>query len=427
MTTTTGDELAAEYGVQEPSRIDNAHPALLFAQGSGSPSGDAALTAQLSGTFLQRHAIATGPPPRQIICYRRNIFQVRGTIDLKGSLSHGDARPAVVRVTLSAVENTKGDEVAIVVVPKTAASKSSGGPGSPAPIEIAHKSRDGRGYGGLIPFCWPRLQFRSATTKGGRRKAKGPEQYFIIHIRLTADFPDGSSVLLSDNMSAPIIVRGRSPCNFPATQNSSPGNQQLITETSHEARESTESQPLPASVANPPRDGSHNAYLLEGEFPNYDDEFLFDISALDFPINSELGAHFLEDEFRSGDGSFTLSPYLNFGDANFPSIGPPAALHPGLPTSAIQSPSSLSVASSRHDAAANFQNSASLVQQATENKDSEPLASEEAFTYKYIPLGADDRTPPVQGVYQPHAVHHKLHIPKTMQGNNKRYFGELAD
>lgn len=104
------------------ARIDETDQALFFTATKTTPSDRAlaphlaVITAQLSGTFLR------GPHPG-IVCYRRNFFHVRGTIvfqsttkSLLAATPRGDSRHIHISASLSAVESTNGDQVAIIAL-----------------------------------------------------------------------------------------------------------------------------------------------------------------------------------------------------------------------------------------------------------------------------------------------------------------------
>lgn len=53
-----------------------------------------------------------------------------------------------------------------------------------------------------------------ATANNGRRKEL--QQHFVLHLKVHATLANNSKVTLSESVTAPIVVRGRSPRNFQA-------------------------------------------------------------------------------------------------------------------------------------------------------------------------------------------------------------------
>ena len=53
-----------------------------------------------------------------------------------------------------------------------------------------------------------------ATANNGRRKEL--QQHFVLHLKVFGTLPDNSKVVLTESITAPIVVRGRSPRNFQA-------------------------------------------------------------------------------------------------------------------------------------------------------------------------------------------------------------------
>ena len=88
------------------------------------------------------------------------------------------------------------------------------------------------------------LYFRSflltssrATANNGRRKEL--QQHFVLHLKLHGTLENGQKLVLSELVTAPIVVRGRSPRNFQARKEipllgSSAGSRgQTLVETGH--------------------------------------------------------------------------------------------------------------------------------------------------------------------------------------------------
>lgn len=194
--------------------------------------------------FLAESPWTTSPtenaPPQQgaeLTCYRRNLFQITGSVTLPRGLRYihtdtGDRIPIVAQeLTVSATESVENNSVKIISVPwKTPAA--SGNPNN-------EDATNGNSNGGTalkvekeppsipldmmagqdldtdyatFPIAWKRLQFRVATANNGRRKEL--QQHFVVRLRVIATLSTGGKVPLCEVHSGPVIVRGRSPRNF---------------------------------------------------------------------------------------------------------------------------------------------------------------------------------------------------------------------
>ena len=163
--------------------------------------------------------------PPELTCYRRNLFQITGSITLPRSLQHvineSGERLSIIsqELTVSATESVEGSPIKIISVPwKTPAN---GQPPAPEdkgereplsiPLDHAANSDVDAEYS-VYPIAWKRLQFRVATANNGRRREL--QQHFTIKLSVVAHCSDGSKVNLIDALSGHIVVRGRSPRNF---------------------------------------------------------------------------------------------------------------------------------------------------------------------------------------------------------------------
>ena len=198
------------------------------------------MSAQLHGMFfLAESPWTTSPaentPPQQgaeLTCYRRNLFQITGSVTLPRSLRYimtdqGDRIPILAQeLTVSATESVEGNPVKIISVPwKTPAANNNGN--NPPPVEetpakvekepppisldiMAGQDLD-TDYA-TFPIAWKRLQFRVATANNGRRKEL--QQHFVVRLKVVTTLSTGAKIPISEVHSAPVIVRGRSPRNF---------------------------------------------------------------------------------------------------------------------------------------------------------------------------------------------------------------------
>ncbi|KAF3938019.1 hypothetical protein ABW19_dt0209818 [Dactylella cylindrospora] len=243
------------------------------------------MTAQLHGMFFLAESPwdASGAPapagavntPKELTCYRRNLFQVSGSLTLPNvhavvvgdpdtemtmeTLANGRRRVIQsLEATISGIENVEHSPVKIISVPwKNSATQNptpSVQPPPPAsddfpptanntrlqekepapllfnyppayfanPAGIPPEDDDGDVYKWALN--WKRLQFRSATANNGRRKDL--QQHFMVKLSIYATlFPEDPNmlqvphekldkVLICEAFSNAIIVRGRSPRNF---------------------------------------------------------------------------------------------------------------------------------------------------------------------------------------------------------------------
>lgn len=189
------------------------------------------LSAQLHGMFFLAESPwttspgDTAPPPlAELTCYRRNLFQITGSVTLPRTLRYimteqGDRIPIIAQeLTVSATESVEGNSVKIISVPwKTSAA-------NPAQVEdkvekeppsIPLDTMAGQDLDSdyaTFPIAWKRLQFRIATANNGRRKEL--QQHFVVKLKIVATLSTGAKISVCEAHSGPVIVRGRSPRNF---------------------------------------------------------------------------------------------------------------------------------------------------------------------------------------------------------------------
>jgi hypothetical protein len=186
-----------------------------------------AMNAELYGMFFVAEDVFgdTNPAvgrPMELTCYRRNLFQISGTIvlsrSIKGIISEqGHQIPLYdVAASITAKESIEGKSTEIIAVPwKTSSASSSEEKAGTVPAKIPLDLSANPELDPLmvsVPVAWKRLQFKHATANNGRRK--GLQQHYIIQISLTATLATGEGVTLAVIESGAIIVRGRSPRNF---------------------------------------------------------------------------------------------------------------------------------------------------------------------------------------------------------------------
>lgn len=183
------------------------------------------MSAELYGMFFVAEDVFGGETtgrPMELTCYRRNLFQISGTVTLSRNITHmineqGQQIPLYdLTATISALESIEGKSTEIISVPwKTSTGSSSEDKAGAAPpkwpLDLSmNPELDPLSVS--IPIAWKRLQFKHATANNGRRK--GLQQHYVIQINLMATLATGENVKLAEIQSGAIIVRGRSPRNF---------------------------------------------------------------------------------------------------------------------------------------------------------------------------------------------------------------------
>ncbi|KAJ9617846.1 hypothetical protein H2204_013373 [Knufia peltigerae] len=190
------------------------------------------INAQLHGMFFLAESQwpATPdapPPPPELTCYRRNLFQITGNVTLPRNLRYvftddGSRIPIYeLELSVSATESVEGNPVKIISVPwKTPASGEAPKPEDKVekePPTIPLDKMSGQDLDTdftTFPIQWKRLQFRIATANNGRRKEL--QQHFTLHLKIMASLSTGSKIPIAESHSGAVIVRGRSPRNFAA-------------------------------------------------------------------------------------------------------------------------------------------------------------------------------------------------------------------
>jgi hypothetical protein len=411
------------------------------------------LGAQLHGMFFLAEspwASATDalPPPSELTCYRRNLFQITGEITLPRMLRYlmTESGEQIMimghELVVSATESTEGNAVKIISVPwKTPAN-----PGAPAvedkterephsiPLDLMSMPDMNTDYA-TFPFSWKRLQFRIATANNGRRKEL--QQHFVVRIKVLATLSTGGKIPICEVRSGAIIVRGRSPRNFQARKD-------LPLNASGHARKAGGSQRPGSGDSTKVRlDGPTSAPIKVEAAPAESVASLFDPNDAQRPVAGNYDWTLLTTSAHKG--AMTAIPH------NLPSPLEPMNLYAisspdlsrnkarALPTPPA-APINLSLV---EDESPRVRNSATPDGRAPKklqipprppsfsiNTINSPDESADLL-YEYFPLGLDDWMPPVDAVYRPHVVHHtKLPTdprdPKigSKGSRSKRYFTE---
>ncbi|KAL4969219.1 NDT80/PhoG-like DNA-binding family protein [Aspergillus stella-maris] len=445
------------------------------------------VSAQLHGMFfLAESPWTTSPtenaPPQQgaeLTCYRRNLFQITGSVTLPRGLRYimtetGDRIPIVAQeLTVSATESVEGNSVKIISVPwKTPAANgntnnedAAGTTNAPKvekeppafPLDMMAGQDLDADYA-TFPIAWKRLQFRVATANNGRRKEL--QQHFVVKLKVIATLSTGLKTSICEVHSGPVIVRGRSPRNFQSRKDlplsgsaaASRKNAQAAANSLHRTSpsesgpnagatsraktgmkssspETSASQPnvIPPQQASPDWAQIAGATVPSASLPH------------SYPHNAELSRP-IENNRRTStvaapiglslidDDSSDLS-HLHDHARPLPSISSdlvskPLGVDPsGRPAKMRKVSHSMPQSQSRSTSATVPLVSATNFQQNFAS--SLPFVNESDLLYEYFPLGLEDWQEPVDAVYRPHVVHH-TNMPQmkyvTARGQSKRYF-----
>lgn len=403
------------------------------------------MSAQLHGMFfLAESPWATAgdaqAAPSELTCYRRNLFQITGTVTLPRSLQlimtdQGDQIPILgTELTISATESLEGNSVKIISVPwKTPAT-------SNAPVEDKTEKEPPTYPLDLttgqdldsdyvnFPISWKRLQFRIATANNGRRKEL--QQHFVVRLKVVATLATGAKIPICEIHSGAIIVRGRSPRNFQSRK-----------DTPISGAPGTARKPLlPQQLSRTPTGDSH---------PNNQN------SAQNQAVATSKPMDLLQMPFDFNPNEVPISP--DFLDWKVPGGGAMTAIPPDPPSSQMlhATPYAHSTPEIRRSVPPQRSSIAPVALSLTDDepkkvaspgdqarKRATPVRppsfsigvvgspDESAdLLYEYFPLGLDDWMPPVDAVYRPHVVHH-TNLPQdpkalAVQNRSKRYFSDV--
>jgi len=404
------------------------------------------VSAQLHGMFFLAESpwAATSDaaaPPTELTCYRRNLFQISGTVTMPRLLRYimtdqGEHIPILAQeLTISATESVEGNAVKIISVPwKTPATnvtvvedKTEKEPPS-IPLDPMNGQDMNSDYV-TFPIAWKRLQFRIATANNGRRKEL--QQHFVVRLKVMATLATGLRLPICEVQSGAIIVRGRSPRNFQSRKDLP------ISGTGTTARKSS-SHPPGQLTRTSTGDSGMNNHKTERpatsiEVPpipfNYD------------PSDIQVSPDFFEWKIPLGQtgamtaipqDAFPVTPAAPYAQSSpdltrYTQRPPPAPINlsltddePKKPASPSETPKKTPKLTQVPARAPSF--SINVLSSPDESAD---------LLYEYFPLGLDDWMPPVDAVYRPHVVHH-ISVPAdpkgmAIKGRSKRYFSSTED
>lgn len=401
------------------------------------------MSAQLHGMFfLAESPWATAgdvqAPPTELTCYRRNLFQITGTVTIPRTLQilmtdQGEQIPILGQeLTISATESLEGNPVKIISVPwKTPATttavpedKTEKEPPS-YPLDLS-TAQDMDSDCVNFPISWKRLQFRIATANNGRRKEL--QQHFVVRLKVVATLATGLKIPICEIQSGAIIVRGRSPRNFqsrkdmPISGGGSSARKPHVPQPSRTPTGDTNNS-NPNGAQNKPAPTSKGMDSLP---------LPFDFNSGDIPVSPD----FLDWKMPGGGAMTAIPP------------DPPSAQIPPLTPYAQSTPEISRVTASHRASIAPV--TLSLTEDEPRKASSPPDQTKKRSTparppsfslglinspdesadllYEYFPLGLDDWMPPVDAVYRPHVVHHTNLPPDpkalAVKSKSKRYFSD---
>ncbi|KAF2738176.1 acid phosphatase [Polyplosphaeria fusca] len=402
------------------------------------------MSAQLHGMFFLAEspwstAGDVAAPPTELTCYRRNLFQITGTVTLPRGLTsvltdQGEQIPFTqLELAISATESLEGNSVKIISVPwKTPASstavvedKTEKEPPS-YPLDLS-SPQDMDSEMVNFPISWKRLQFRIATANNGRRKEL--QQHFVVRLKVVAALATGMRIPICEVHSGAIIVRGRSPRNFQSRKDIAiSGGGSSARKTSHMP------QPTRASTGETNHSNHTNFQNNNGTGASKAMDSLqlpFDFNPNDMPVSPD----FLE--WKMPSGAMTAIP-PDPPSASLPPVTPYAQSTPEISRSAppqrsSMAPVSLSLTDDEPKKSASpsehnkKRSTPARPPSFSLNRISSPDESADLL-YEYFPLGLDDWMPPVDAVYRPHVVHH-TNLPQdpkalAVKNKSKRYFSD---
>lgn len=298
------------------------------------------LHARLHGMFFMADpANAPGlfPPMNapELTCYRRNLFQVTGTITLPRNLRYvmtdrGDRLPIVAHeLTISATESVEGGPVKLISVPwKTPINSPPIPPEDKTEKEPAVIPLDLISYHdpdvelATIPFSWKRLQFRIATANNGRRKEL--QQHFVARLKVMAILSSGDRVSVAEARSAAIVVRGRSPRNFSARKDQpvgerATGRKSTSLPTTVRRTGSDPPKPTPSLITPLKRERSPDNTFSSFDFPS-------------IPTAQDVNSYCSWTRPSGGSNSAPAFPTPTFKTPTLPSSKSPSSASPPLRT-----------------------------------------------------------------------------------------------
>ncbi|OJD15114.1 hypothetical protein AJ78_04599 [Emergomyces pasteurianus Ep9510] len=453
------------------------------------------MAAQLHGMFFLAESPWTtsptskpsGPPPMaELTCYRRNLFQITGSVTLPRTMRYimteqGDRIPILAQeLTVSATESVEGNPVKIISVPwKTPAANATGQPEDKTekeppsiPLDIMAGQDIDSDYA-TFSIAWKRLQFRIATANNGRRKEL--QQHFVVRLKIVATLSTGAKISICEAHSGPVIVRGRSPRNFqsrkdlPLSGSAASSRKHAQANANRAATSETPSSQQGATMKrskSPQDQDMKKQQLPSSSYPEWTQTTTVASATIPTPTftnatvndaasyansSPEVAQHREKRRRLSVTGHPISLSFVDEGSSPGNSIGDsldtppvmPIPLNPssqghqdinGSPSEKLQKKSA---AAPKRQPLSHNHNSSGIVPNINQLQQHQPplLASQilnpnetADLLYEYFPLGLDDWQAPVDAVYRPHVVHH-THLPDdpkaiAAKSRSRTYFVE---
>ncbi|RAL62525.1 hypothetical protein DID88_005090 [Monilinia fructigena] len=402
-----------------------------------------AMTAELYGMFFVAEDVFGGETPgrpMELTCYRRNLFQVSGTIILSRSITRIMNEQVQnipiynLTATISALESIEGKNTEIISVPwKTANATSSeekAGAAPPQwPLDLSiNPELDPTCVS--IPIAWKRLQFKHATANNGRRK--GLQQHYIIQINLMATLATGEKIKLTEIQSGAIIVRGRSPRNFDSRKDvhlSDKKGEPKSRTMGNDAGQIVKADPNTTQPSY--RFYAPNTIQQPLDLPDWPS-----LASSSLPPEPPTPSHHRakrnsshnrppipKTRWKSGSSSAKPVPQTTPAPIDL-SLADDDTGHSNHQASRNSSGNSDRDRDRGPGQRSSTERDGSVIAKSSLSKKaisiSSPEDNEEAL-YEYFPLSLDDWMPPVDAIYRPHVVHHTVVPPdlKSQQGKGK--------
>lgn len=408
------------------------------------------LTAQLHGMFFLAEspwasAADAKPPPSELTCYRRNLFQVTGEVTLPRTLRYimtdsGEQIPIMGQeLVISATESTEGNPVKIISVPWKTPANSSHAPAQEdkvereppsIPLDLMGNVQELNSDFATFPLSWKRLQFRIATANNGRRKEL--QQHFVVSLKVVATLGTGGKIPICEVTSGAIIVRGRSPRNFQSRKDmplnggghmrksSSVGRAATV----HGGEKSRNEGPTSAPVkteAPAPALSMYSYDANDGLAPG--DAFAWQQANAGAQDNATMAP-----PRTTPQEATNLYPLSSPGlrQRTKPSIAPPAPINLSLVEDDSPRPGNIQTPPDSKSSNKRMQMPARPPSFSLNTINSPDESAD--LLYEYFPLSLDDWMPPVDAVYRPHVVHHIKTVtdprdPTVHRARSKRFVG----
>jgi hypothetical protein len=396
---------------------------------------DLSMTAELRGMFFVAEDVFGGESsdrPLELTCYRRNLWQCFGQINLPRSVTgiineQGQQIPLVdLSASITARESIEGKATEIISIPWKSANPQVAEESkvATAPPNVTVDLGSGQELDAnrvSVPISWKRLQFKHATANNGRRK--GLQQHYVVQITLLGKTETGEIVKVAEIQSGPVIVRGRSPRNFDSRKDvpltgerklerrNTSGSDNVVLKTERDILQATKN-----NFTQPTEWATPQPYVQPSQSPHPAKKM-----ALSTPTMGKPPVPSWSKDTTSPNKGLGLLSHSLHGYQQTPHRG--SISKPSMPISLSLSDDDRSPNRSSADLASPQLGKAGLA--LGQNAGSSP-AEEADPLYEYFPLSLDDWMPPVDAVYRPHVVHHTIVPPeiKAQQGQNKskRYF-----